>query len=409
MRTRLVLFIWWLLFALTALGVDRNSPTASRTDVLATIALCSPGDRVIVPADASESWSGGDITISGISLVGPGKGAGSPTVITAGRVVLTKHATHTTKLEGFRFTGNSHHFAVGGNLTAKPFIVKDCYFFNAGATMASMTTNGGLVKDCEFDTSTPHSADVFAINLGGTGTDGQTSWEADQTMGTADTNGETNTYFEDCTWDGFLEVSMDVDNGARVVVRHCTFTDSSIVVHGGGSGSSGNDTSSYGGKHLEVYNCTFVRVSNAVAINKWVWWRGGGGVFANNTVAEASSPDGSSFPNKPELRFTVGCPGAYPLSYQVGQTILPAENGPVKPLAVFGNTGAGAGSGNFITIGENPNNSCGTPSNYIQASRDYVTTNSWSWTAYEYPHPLDSESSSGASATTINAGTLITP
>lgn len=373
-------------------------------------ASSSLGDRILFPAGGGTLALSADKTISGRSVVGPGKGSATPVIVTGAKFILTKHATHYTKLIGLRFTQNRQHFAIGGALSAKAFVIGDCYFYNDGATMGSCTTNGGLFYSCTFLANTPHSADVFAINLGGVGTDGQTSWEAAQSMGTADTTGETNTYFEDCTWEGFLEVSMDVDNGGRVAVRHCTFTDASIVCHGGGSGSSGNDTSSYGCKHLEVYNCTFDRVSNAHAINKWVWWRGGGGVFANNVLEKADSPDGSSYTNKPELRLTVGCPGAYPLTYQVGQTEVPAENGPAKPLAIFGNTGAGASDSNFIVVGENPNNSCGTPGNYIQSGRDYVTSNSWSWVAYEYPHPLrDSEAPSDPitiSATTLNYTTL---
>ena len=373
--------------SLPAPAATYNAATSSRTDVLAAIALASPGDTVSVPAGTS-SWSG-DISITGITLQGPGKDAGSPTVITAGTVHIDKHATHHTKLIGFRFTANGTHYNISGPLGNKPFVVGDCYFSNNGATMGTLDTNGGLFYSCQWVAVSAHSADTFTINLGGTGTSGQTSWEAAPSMGMDDPTGEINTYFEDCSWSGFLEVSMDVDNGARVVVRYCTFTDSSIVAHGGGGG---NDTSQYGNKHVEIYNCTFDRVSNANAVNKWMWWRGGGGVFVNNSVEDASSPDGSSYPNKPEIQLSVGCPDAYPMTYQVGQAEVPADATPDFPIIITGNTGAGAGSGNFITIGENPNNACATPGDYIQSGRDYVTSNTWGWTAYTYPHPLRDDS-----------------
>ena len=380
-------------------GTTYFAASASRTDVNAAIALASPGDTVVVPASAGVSWAG-NITISGISLIGPGKNAGSPCVVTSGKVNITKHSTHSTKLIGFRFTGtsssDSEHFEVTGSLTARPYVVGDCYFLNDSNLMGTIRTNGGLWYDCEFATVTPHGADIFISNLGGV--DGNTSWAAAHSMGTADTNGDINTYFEDCTWTGFLEASLDVDDGSRCVFRHCTFNDSSLTVHGGGSGGSLNDTSAYGGRHLEIYDCTFDRVDNNYPVNKWVWWRGSSGVFANNTYEDASSTN-SNYPNKPELVLTVGCGGgAYPRQYQVGQSTQTPDATPNNPILIFGNTRVGGSSGAFIAIGENPNNLCSTPQDYIIEDRDYSLSNSWSWTPYPYPHWLRSTTGIGSPA-----------
>jgi hypothetical protein len=211
-------------------------------------------------------------------------------------------------------------------------------------------------------------------------------------MGTADTDGVRNVYFEDCTFDGFLAAAIDVDQGARVTVRHCTFTDSCIVVHGGNAGV--NDTSVRGGHHLEVYDSSFVRVTNTFGIVAWVWLRGATMVFANNTVAEASSPDGFSYNNYAELRLSCGCTGspAYPMDYQVGQSIFPADATPNNPALIFGNTGAGASSGNFISISGSSGGgiTCALPGNYIQSGRDYQTSNTWGWAPLAYPHTLRS-------------------
>ena len=368
----------------TGHGVSFLSPSASRVDVLATIALTSPGDTVIVPAGV-ESWAGG-ITISGITLQGPGRNAASPVNISAGLVTLTKHATHNTKFAGFRFTGTDMHLVVDGDSADKPFIVDDCYLFNNGSAMVLITVNGGLVSRINFEAIPAHGADTIRLVLNSA--NGLLSWGNPTTMGVEDASGVANTYFEDCTWDGFLEISMDVDDGARVVVRNCVFTDSSITVHGGGSGTSGNDSSIVGGRHLEIYDCSFVRVSNLLPINKWVWWRGSSGVFANNVLAKADSPDGFSFPNKTELRLSVGCPGPYPLTFQVGQSAAIADATPDRPLLIFGNTGAGAVDTNFIGITENPLSACGNPEDFIQLGRDYQLSNTWGWVAYPYPHPL---------------------
>ena len=410
MKTILIL----ILMAASALAATHPATSASRTDVLAAIALCSPGDTVTVPA-GTVSWSGG-ISITGITLQGAGKTT-SGTVITAGAITITKHASQNSKFIGFRFTGGDFHFQINGSLTAKPFVVGDCYFF-AGADFGDVTTNGGLFYNCEFFASSPTGADWFTLNLGGTGTAGQTSWEAAPSMGTLDTTGETNTYFEDCTWTNLLEAAFDADNGARAVVRHSTLIDSSFGLHGGGSGSSLNDTSSYGNKHVEVYDSTFDRVSNSAALNKWIWWRGATGVFANNAVENADSPDGSSFPNKPEIRLSVGCQGgAYPRTYQVGQAEVPADSTPNFPLLIFGNTGTGAAGGTgTLEIVENPNNPCSNPTSFIQAGRDYQTSNTWGWVAYPYPHPLRSGAAPAATyyvnqntGSDSNAGTQSLP
>jgi hypothetical protein len=210
-------------------------------------------------------------------------------------------------------------------------------------------------------------------------------------MGTDDTDGTTNTYFEDNVWTWFGEVTVDVDNGGRVVCRNELFNDSSMVYHGGGSGTSGQDTSSYGGRHLEVYDCEFNRTSSEVdaSINKWVWVRGGGGfVFANNAVDNANN---IHYSGKQNVRLSVGCPGnpGHPLAYQVGQNGQTPDATPNQPALIFGNTGTAIAAGLISISGTSGGGiTCGSPGDYIQNGRDYETSNTWGWTAYPYPHPL---------------------
>ena len=147
-------------------------------------------------------------------------------------------------------------------------------------------------------------------------------------------------------------------------------------------------------------------MSNSIPINKWIWARGSSGVIANNSMDRADSPDGSSYPNKVEIRLTVGCPNSYPMQYQVGQSNQTPENQPTHPLAIFGNTGAGALDSNFISIegSTTAGPSCSTPQNYIQKGRDYVLSNTWGWTPYTYPHPLQSLAGGG-----VVGGTTLPP
>ena len=158
-------------------------------------------------------------------------------------------------------------------------------------------------------------------------------------------------------------------------------------------GGAPNDSSPNGGiRHFEVYNNTFARVSNSIPINKWIWVRGGTGVIANNVIVRADSPDGSTYPNKMEIRLSLACPNAYPMQYQVGQSTQTPQNPPTRPLLIFGNTGVGATDGNFVSVNssDTAGGSCGSPDSYIKPGRDYVLSNTWGWKAYTYPHPLQS-------------------
>ena len=384
-----------LLLPIVVQGATINAASGSRADVNTAIASASAGDTVVVPAD-TESWSGG-VTISGITLQGPGKDHASPCIVTAGLVTVTKHASQNTRLIGFRFTGTDQHLSVDGSASTF-YVIRDNHFNVPGGTWGAVSANGGLFVSNTIIATTATSADVFAINLGTSA--GATTWLAAQTMGTNDATGLNNIYFENNVFSNILETAFDADNGARIVCRYNTFYDSSLVMHAGGSGTSENDTSLVGHRHVEVYKNTFDRVSNAFALNKWCWWRGGSGVFISNVLEDASSPDGSSYPNKSEVQLGVGCESSgYPIRYQIGQTTDTADATPDAPLLIYSNTGAGSSSGNFIDLRGNDTggggHTCGDPETYIQSGRDYATSNTWNWQAYTYPHPLAGDEGGG--------------
>lgn len=363
-------------------GNTVTAASCSQADVQSAINSVSVGGTVNVPAGTC-SWAG-NISISGISLVGPGQDASSPTIITTGQVNATKHGTAYTVLRGFRFTGANQHFVINGNDTQALFISYDNYYYSNSSYLGAVDTNGALFAKDTFYNASESGGNYIHATLGATSA-ANSAWAAPHTMGSADTNGNKNTYFEDCTIRNFRDGFPDVDNGARVVIRNCTFIDSAAITHGGGSGGSGNDSSTYGARHLEIYNNVFDRVSNTQAMNQWVWYRGSSGVVANNIMENADSPDGSSYPGKPEVRMSVGCSaGAYPRQYQVGQSSQAPDSTPDNPILIFGNTGYGAQS---IAVGENPNVACSNVGGYIQENRDYFKSNSWNWIPYTYPHP----------------------
>lgn len=395
--TKLLRRITWVLVALLLIALFGREAVANThaaascnsTDVQTAINSAVPGDTVIVPAGAACNWSAG-LSISGISLIGAGKST-SGTVITAGTVTMTKHATQLTRLSGFRFTGADVHVSVSGNASSRAYIIDTNYFYSNGtSTFVTLNANGGLLHHNDFFTpvSSGPGADIFAVHP-------NEDWSQATTFGTADrqgpSGGERNIYFENNTFTNILETAPDGDQGARLVIRYNTYTDSSIVFHAGGPL---NDTSTYGTRQFEIYNNTFSRVSNTEPLNKWVWARGSSGVIANNVMDKADSPDGSSYGGKIEIRLGIGCSGlpSWPIQHQIGQTVEPATP-PVQPLLIFGNTGAGTTDSNFIVVNENgtggsSNYDCSSPGTYVQAGRDYMTSNTWGWTPFTYPHPL---------------------
>ena len=372
-----------------------NAASVSEADVETAIAASDAGDCVVVPA-GSASWAGG-VAFTGITLIGPGKNAGSPATVTAGVVTMTKHATEYTRLIGFRFTEDSatEHVSVEGSVTNKAFVIHNNYFFIGGGDNMRTETNGGLYSENDFvgpvcDGSPESNGIIFSLG-GGAGGAAGTSWTNALERGDEDADGEGNTYIEDGLWENITVGAVDNDDGSRLVIRHNIIRDSRLSTHGGGSGNGGQDTSYHGGRWLEINDNTFDRSDDNCELNDWLWQRGSTGIFANNVLDDASSSNGN-YPNKPELRFSVGCPGnpGYPMPFQFGQSTITPDATPDSPFLIFGNTGAGASSGNFIVIsGESGEGiTCSVPNDYIQSGRDYVLSNSYSWTAYEYPHPL---------------------
>ena len=379
----LVSIIALVLIVVPCYAATRTATSCSQSAVQSAISASSPGDTVNVPAGSSCSWSGG-VSISGISLMGAGKST-SGTVVTAGTITITKHASQLTRLSGFRFTGTDVHISVGGSASARAYIIDNSYFYSGGSNFIDIGANGGLLYQNDFymDPSQGAGPDVFAIHPG-------EDWSQPTTFGTADTQGpsggERNIYFEDNTFSNVLETAPDGDQGARIVIRHNQYTDSSIVFHSG----KPNDTSDNGTRQFEIYNNTFSRVTSCDNLNKWIWVRGGSGVIANNAMDSSNT---SCFGGKKDIRLGIGCPVAYPVPHQIGQTSATPQSPPPQPLLIFGNTGSAIQDASFIAItgndtGGGGSTGCSNPDSYVQQNRDYYLNNHWNWTPLAYPHPL---------------------
>lgn len=397
---------------------DLFPPDNSLATVQSFIATAAAGDRVIIPTvpSATVTWNGG-VTISGITLmcaVQNGVSINSG-VATTYQVTMTKHPTQVTSLLNLKFIGNGRQLLTGGSAFDRPYVVGFCSFqtdftdTTSGRPAIHLAVNGGVLHH---NTFAPVTASVPTANAPATNGDvfniaTTEDWTTAPTFGTLDTTGERNIYFEDNTFTNIIETGPDADIAARTVFRHNTWVDSSIVFHSGAP----NDSSPNGGhRHFEIYQNTFSRINNTIPVNKWIWVRGGSGIITNNAMDRASSPDGSSYPNKNDIPLTVGCPGTYPIQYQIGQTNFTPESTPSRPLMIFGNIAGphtnGPADSNFITVGSGPVSTCGNPGAYIQQGRDYVLSQTWAWTPYPYPHQLNT---GGGGDVTAPVCTITTP
>ncbi len=373
--------------------------SCSSADVQTAINSAADGQIVQIP-NGSCTWAAGSVTISGkgIHLKGQTKGSVNITGNTGTGDVLqiTKDASHHTEISNIDFlygSGTGRYINISG--TGKIPLLHDNYF-DANGTLIHIIrfqTNGGVFWKNTVEAISAHLNGVIQINPG---TGGDAEWAAAHTIGTADITGTTNTYFEDNTFIQTLQQSVDGSNGARVVLRYNTMIDAAVVMHGFDTDQNG------GARHWEFYNNTFTRISSNFPINRWFYLRGATGVITDNVIAEASSPDGFSYPNKAEIDMTVQnlrrnsgihpCwNSGYPAPHQVGQLTNIRDTTPDFPVAIWNNTGAGTGSGNFISLSNFSPDQCGggpPVTDYIQSGRDYITSAPSAYTKFTYPHPL---------------------
>jgi len=84
----------------------------TNTNFQNAINSAAPGDTLLVPAGTFDR--SGSLSILGISLIDAGNSVPG-TVITAGTVTMTKHASFHPRLSGFRFTCTVRHLMVQGS------------------------------------------------------------------------------------------------------------------------------------------------------------------------------------------------------------------------------------------------------------------------------------------------------
>jgi len=373
------------------------------------------------------SWNGTTLVMNVTSSTGSGT-YGMWVFSTPPATIVTNNASSSLipmaastagspELSGLYFT-----FAVGTSPSdhivinpaqGRPVLIHDCWFSrpgNSGNRSVFFADNKGIVYRCSFD-------DGFYCNeLNGTGNMDEafvfknialsTSWTTGSTMGMADVGGTNNAYVEDCYLAGIFLQSIDPDDNARVVLRY-------LVMDNTGMTSHGADTSSWGVRHVELYNSKFIfndAGSNTLNLNWWYATRGGTGVCFSNIMPNISS---SQWGNK-SVQSTVmliespyrnqgpyACLTNYPAPHQVGQGYVSGSS--AEPAYYWGNTGNGnvPAPSQYTCNSANVCPNCAStpgPTFYLQNGRDYFSNVvKPGYVPYTYPHPLRAAGSTAGS------------
>lgn len=398
-------------------GSIRTAASCQRADVQSKIDESQDGDTVIIP-NGSCAWSS-TVTISGKGIHLKGATAGSAIItnnVGSGELdaalTINEDTTHRVEVSQLRFeagTGTGFHLKglwVSGGLA----MLIHHNEFNGNVDGIHWESNRGVIWSNTFTLTPPASGSPIptanAIRCKPTGL--TSSWTTASTMGTADTTGESNLYFETNTVNHHWTETWDMDDNCRSVIRYNTFNNSAGAVHG-------QDGSAHGVRHTEIYNNTFNRnitddgcqASEAPNMD-YIWFiRGGTGVIADNVIPDIST---CAYPGKDEIKMTVmnlrrnlgiyPCWNqGYPAPHQVGwgYTSGGTQAGSSgifqdsEPIYIWGNTGSG-NYGSPAVLDFSPNE-CGgsahSSSTYIQSGRDYILgTAKPGYTKYTYPHPL---------------------
>jgi hypothetical protein len=337
----------------------------------------------------------------------PGDNGASPLV------EIRQSAAGSTELSGIRFVQGASSVSaatgVDGGWTGPKTLIHDCWFETGGGSPSGAIfagTNQVLIWNCSFDDTWSRQAEAIQVAF-----IGNTSWSTNSTMGTADVNGATNLYVEDCDFHSYL-TAVDFDNNSRVVFRHNLLDNCT-------QGNHGADTSTIGVRHFELYNNelvfdTFGDCNTEVDLQWFFWVRGGTGVITDNILPRITS---TCTGTKGNIRLSVlntrrssgpyCCWTQYPAPHQVGQGYGPgavfhqytSQCGPYsgdnysyytyrEPLYIWNNTGT---AGNLVGLDEDTEDQCGLNQHvqtYVQAGRDYITGPKPGYQKFTYPHPL---------------------
>jgi hypothetical protein len=409
MKKLLLLSLTICLLPSLARGANRIAASASQADVQAAVNASADGDTVLIP-NGSATWTTGIVTNKQIIIRAQNyTPTAQPTASTVRNVVITydgktSHAFDMTSGDRFNCGVGGIKFlppspgGQGGSSTgiwgyvhfkgsgSKPPLLFDCHFVgndrenvtSSEASFLSIDSLGGVVWNTFFDgTQVPDGTSVAQEGMGGAGIHlygwGR-PWNSQSTMGTLDTGGNVNVYFEDCSF--LVWGQADVDNSARTVIRKSTMNGSGWQTHGFTSGS--------GGRHVEMYDNNMINTVSNRNFYRYFWLRGGTVLFTDNAVSNQNT--GYGYPSLLNIGDNTNPSGAYPINMAPGRGYWTGHV--ADPIYMWNNSG-GAGSAwgvqsawqsqvqlnrdIFVNSGAKPGvpGSGGTP-----------------WAKYRYPHPM---------------------
>jgi hypothetical protein len=327
-------------------------------------------------------------------------------------------------------TGNSNIVIVTGSSSGLPVLIHHVRFTgdpdngsppSGNATMILLNTNNGVVWHSSFDSNPFNISTLGAVSVQIDGS--STSWTTASNMGSLNTTGTGEVFFEDNDYHAMASAT-NTDNNGRAVWRYSLYDNSGVGTHGA-------DTSDYGQRYFEFYGnvMVFEGFSDGSTLNMangWIYMRGGTALIYNNTIPALVSTD---YGTKPDWNATVmnlqrnsgpdHCWGSgthtagqfYPAPRQVGMgDPTGSSTGRVNypPLGISNQandsiTYGGESESVFmwgntrspltVAISDFGGTDCANPdssANYIQSGRDYFngSTAKPGWSAYTYPHPL---------------------
>jgi hypothetical protein len=414
-----------LLSSGAAQAADLTAISCSRQHVQEAVNNAVNGDRVVLPP-GSCAWEG-PVKVSGkaITLTGSGTPPSGPGPVgrgaapSGGTTISTNFSGNSVLSVGESTAGHvrlrnitfvqGHPYPtyivdVGAVSGGRAVLASNLTFQFGNACVGNafrFTTNRGVIwksifngtdavtacKGLNIISSLRHYALHPLFNPG--------SWTAQaSTMGTADTTGENNLYFEDNTVNNQTNAAVDTSDFSRIVVRYNDFLNS-------GTNSHGPDTNN-GTRHWEFYGNTFkLAYSTQFGPNlqAWISLRGGTGVIFNNTW-DLLNPNG--YGTRTEMYLTLfriknmagPCwGGTYPMSRQLGR----AFNGTTQitePFHIW-NNGARSDTRPWTRIVYEGAVACTSPPapqnvlDYVVQNRDGVlNTAKPGYAPYIYPHPL---------------------
>jgi len=282
-------------------GNDIFAASCSRADVSAAVDSAIDGDRVHIPAGTC-SWTTNLTITKGISVIGAGEGqtiiqdnvpkgdascaGGGPLMDWAVNTPYTFRISAMT-IQGIStdpFICQKGHIRMTGTATG---VRVDHLTVDPAQTVGLFFLGGliGVVDHYTYRGAFHNAIRVEHTTWLGVGAYGDNSWAQPLTFGDVNALFIEDSTFTDTTGGATVGNFTDAFSGARVVIRHNTFSSGNLTSHGADS-----DRRFRGTRQHEIYNNTFTfTAAENPAFMAWI--RGGTAVVFNNDI---TSPNGIS-------------------------------------------------------------------------------------------------------------------